>query len=254
MKRIALATATALVATLALGRAARADDPAYVSVEDLVKKRGTLNAAILVVAKDDSETSKTVLKLLADPKLAKAVKEGLVACRIDTGDEKASKAIGIPVEKEVCVLGLDGYLLPEKKHEKALNADTLVGLVKAGTDATAKKKKTEKDLDKAEAKAEDLAKKQDYANACQQLLAIADMKSKVPCEAVDKAEKKLEELKGLGLKVVTEARTAVSKKDFSTAHKKLAEAQNNFPIPAVLEECKAVSTELGNAERAASGK
>lgn len=254
MNRHALVATTLFVASLALGSIARADDPAYVTPDELAKKRGTVPAMLVVVGKDDSDEAKTVLKLLADPKLAKAVKDGLPACRIDPNDEAASKLLGIPVEKNACVIAFDGYALPFKQHAKAINADTLSGLVKAAADETKKKKATEKSLDKAEAKGEDLAKKGDTAGACQQLLAVFDMKAKIPCDAVDKAEKKIEELKGFGMKILTEARAATAKKDFSKASKLIADAQNSYPIPAVLDEAKAANAELGQAEKTALGK
>jgi hypothetical protein len=249
-----LGAALALLSLSFFAPSVRADDPGYVSIDEMLKKRGSAPAFVVVVAKDDTDMAKAVLKILSDPKLAKPIKDGLIASRIDPADEAAAKQLNIPVEKSECVLALDGYAIANGKHAKTPNADTLVGLLKKAQDATKKKKDTEKKLDPAIAKAESAAKGGDTKSACEQILAITGLKDTIPCPSIEKAQKVQDDLQGKGMAILTKAKAAVDKKDFSTAHKLLSDAMNNYPLPAVLEEAKNVSTALGQAEKTASGK
>jgi hypothetical protein len=246
--------AAALAALLLAPTFARAEDVSYASLDDIAKKKGTASAFVLVIAKEDADIAKNVPKFLGDPKLAKMMKDDVPAARLDPTDEAAQKGLGLTPEKADCVLMLDGYGVLVTKHAKAVTVDTLSSLVKQAQDVTKKKKATEKKLDAAVTKGEDTMKKGDTAGACQLFLGVIDMKPQVPCGAIAKAEKHVEELDGKGLALVTQAQAATKKNDFPNAHKLIQRAQNEFPTPKVLEAAKSASTELGQAEKTASGK
>jgi hypothetical protein len=252
MKRVSFSLWTT-VALVALGSLARADDGPWSSLDELSKKRGNAAAFLVVVAKSDAEETKTVEKLLAEPKLAKLLKDVSLA-RIDPGDEPSSKTLGVAVEKTECLLSFDGYLVPVTKHTKAVTTDTLASLLKQAEDATAKKKKVEKKLGDVLARGEGALKKGDTKTACEQFLGVIDYKATVPCAAVDTAEKHVGELTQKGLALLTQARAATKKKDFSQSHKLIGEATNDYPTPEVLAEAKNASAELGVAEKNATGK
>jgi hypothetical protein len=243
----------ALFAAVLASSSARADEVSLVSIDDLLKKRGTASALLVVVAKEDADEVKTVGKLLGDPKLAKLLKDDVPAARLEPGDEEQAKKLGIPVEKATCLLAFDGYGIPSARHAKALSADTLASLVKQAQDATKKKKQVEKKLDAAVATAEKTMKS-DSKTACEQFLGVVAMKPSVPCGAVTTAEKRIDELSGKGLAILTQAKAALDKKDFSKTHKLISEAQNTYPTPAVLDQAKSLNQELAIAEKNASGK
>lgn len=238
----------ALLAMVALAAPAHADDAAWTSVGDAMKKRGSSTAFIVLFAKEDSDTAKAMLPLFADKKLEK-VSEGVVAVRIGLEDAATAKELGLPeAPKKETVAVLDGYGgVVSAKESPVKNADGLARLVKKGQDATKKKKETEKKLDAAVAKAKTAAEKGDTRTACEQYQGVAQYADKLPCEAVEAAKRGVEELQGKGLAELEKARELVQKSDFARANQAIAAAQANYPLPAVHDEAKKVKEELSQA-------
>lgn len=240
-----------LVAALVLLPAAalRADDaPSLVSADDAAKKVGKGGSVLVVFAKADSDADKAAQKAVADKRLAKSFKEGGVVTRVDPGDDAAAKTLGIDAEKNDCTVALDGYGLECGKHDKAPNAEALQKLFKTASDATAKKKKIEKAVEKNVAKAEEANKKGDTATACQLLVPTLEYEKTVPCEATQKARKLVDELTAKANDLLTKARSATGSSNFAEAHKLISQVNANFPIPAVQTDAKAAQKELSDAE------
>jgi hypothetical protein len=254
MKRLESLTAiAALTLSVVLQGAVRAGDDPWTSVDEAAKKRGWTGVFLVVTAPADGDDVKHLTERLGDKALAKAVKDGLLAVRLEPGDAEAAGKLGIPQTKKEKFFVLDGYGLVVSQHEAVSTAsDTLARLVKDAHDATAKKKKIEKALDGAVAKGEAALKKGDPRSACEAFSPVVEYKATIPCPAVATAEKRLEELAEKGADILTKARNAVESSEYPKAQKLLTEATNDYPLPSVLAYAKTVREELAEAMNAES--
>ena len=231
--------ATLLV--LALTPFARAE-VAWLTADEGLKKRGSASSFVVLLGKPEGDLSKKLAEHLEARPLAKLVKD-LATVRVDPTDEEAKK-LGLDATKGELFLVQDGYGITIEKSEKPPTADTLARLLRSAQEQTARKKKLEKKAEGAVAAAEAAIKRNEPKAACEQLLGVVALKEQIPCPAVETAEKRLEELKGKADTILEKAREAQRKQDYSQAQRLIAEAGNDYPIPAVQEEVKKAKGDL----------
>lgn len=248
MKYATTMRAASLLAPLLLVAVARADDDPIAGVDAAAKKKGTGVVVAVVFAKEDSDDWKAVKTAVADKRLAKAVKDGTVFTRLDLSDSDGAKKLGVSAENAFTVVVLDGYGIEAGKTDKVPSADSLGRLVKQAEDATTKKKATEKKLDAALKKGEAAQAKDDPKTACDEFLAIDAYAATIPCDAVTKAKKHLEELETKANGILEKVRQAIEQDQLAQARKLLAEVESGYPIPAVKAAAKTVREELAEAE------
>jgi hypothetical protein len=237
----------AVAISLALCGIARAGDDPWVSLDDAVKKRGTGPPLVVVVGKEDGDLAKVVRTLVSDSRVAKLIQPGVVIARIDPAVEESAKKLGMVTEEKECLVVQDGYGLLVARNDKTPTADSLATLLKQAETVTAKKKKLEKTLDGALVRGEAALKKDDTKTACETFLAMKEYETSVPCSAMTKAMKHLEELAAAGQALLGQARTAIEKQEFPKAGKLVKEVEAGYPIRSVLDEAKKVQNELAEA-------
>lgn len=240
----------ALVALAVLAAPAlRADEaPSLLGADDAAKKLGKGAPVLVVFTKEGSDHEKAAKAALADKRLAKALTDGACAVRVDPGDESAAKGFNLSAEKNECTVALDGYGVACGKHDKAPSADAFTKLIRAAQEATTKKKKIEKAIETAVTRAEGALKKDDQATACQQLAPTLEYEKTVPCDAMTKARKLVDELTSKADGLLAKARTATGANNFAEAHKLIAEVNAKYPIPSVQADAKKAREELSQAE------
>lgn len=246
MKPIAIRSFAVAAALVASAAALAADDP-WGTFEDALKTRGAASAVLVLVAKPDAAEVGEIGKLVAEKRLLKGGQGGVAAVRVEPGDAEWAKKVGVAAKGNERVLVLDGYGGLVDRQEKVPSAETLSRLVKQAAEVTAKKRKVEKKLDGVLAKGEAALKKEDTKTACEQFLAVLEYQAQLPCGAVEKAQRHVDELIEKGKALLEEARTAIGKGDFNRAQKLIGDAQNRFPTPGVNEEAKKVREELARA-------
>jgi hypothetical protein len=247
--RFVKASAVAIV-TLLAGVAVASDD-AWSSLDDALKARGTSNAMLVLVAKPDANEVNDIGKMISDKKLLKSGQ--ITAVRVEPGDGDWAKKFNLTVKNER-LLVLDGYGSLVEKEDRVPSESKLATAMKHAADATAKKKKIEKKLDGVVAKAEAAMKKDDTKSACEQLAAVLEYETQLPCPAIEKARQLIDQLSDKGKAKLEEARAAIGKNELPKARKIVNDTTTAYPTPAVLEEAKKVKDELATAERRASGK